>query len=47
MVKMNFTNSQTSFEYALYMIAASYFNKSDCLSEITEKTELVKLIRKL
>ena len=29
MVKMNFTNSQTAFEYALYMIAASYFNKSD------------------
>lgn len=24
MVKMNFTNSQTSFEYALYMIAVSY-----------------------
>ena len=37
MVKMNFTNSQTAFEYALYMIAASYFNKSACLSEITEK----------
>lgn len=47
MVKMNFTNSQTSFEYSLYMIAASYFNKSACLSEITEKTELVRLIRKL
>lgn len=24
MVKMNFTNSQTAFEYALYMIATSY-----------------------
>lgn len=42
MVKMNFTNSQTSFEYALYMIAASYFNKSDCLSEITEKNMLLQ-----
>ena len=31
MVKMNFTNSQTSFEYAPYMIATGYFNKSDCL----------------
>ncbi len=42
MVKMNFTNSQTSFEYALYMIAASYFNKSVCLSEITEKNMLLQ-----
>lgn len=42
MVKMNFTNSQTSFEYALYMIAASYFNKSACLSEITEKNMLLQ-----
>ncbi len=42
MVKMNFTNSQTSFEYALYMIATSYFNKSACLSEITEKNMLLQ-----
>ena len=42
MVKMNFTNSQTSFEYALYMIEASYFNKSACLSEITEKNMLLQ-----
>lgn len=37
MVKMNFTNNQTAFEYALYMIAASYFDKTVCLSRITER----------
>lgn len=42
MVKMNFTNNQTAFEYALYMIAASYFDKSACLSEITEKNMLLQ-----
>lgn len=37
MVKMNFTNSQTAFEYALYMIAASYFNKAKCKNRLLEK----------
>ena len=37
MEKMNFTNNQTAFEYALYMIAASYFDKTVCLSKLTER----------
>ena len=42
MVKMNFTNNQTAFEYALYMIAASYFDKKVCLSRITERNMLLQ-----
>ena len=42
MMKMNFTNNQTAFEYVLYMIAASYFNKTVCLSEITERNMLLQ-----
>jgi len=42
MVKMSFTNNQTAFEYALYMIAASYFDKAVCLSKMTEKNMLVQ-----
>lgn len=42
MVKMNFTNNQTAFEYALYMIAASYFDKTVCLSKQTERRMLLQ-----
>ncbi len=39
---MNVTNNQTAFEYALYMIAASYFNKVTCNSLINEKYMLLQ-----
>jgi len=42
MVKMNFTDNQTAFEYALYMIAASYFDKAVCTSGFTEKGMLLQ-----
>ena len=42
MVKMNLTNNQTAFEYALYMIAASYFDKAVCMSYFTEKSMLLQ-----
>lgn len=32
MIKMKLTDNQTAFEFALYMIAASYFNKVRCKS---------------
>ena len=37
MVKMSFTNNQTAFEYALYMIAGSYFDKATCKSKLIER----------
>ncbi len=37
MEKYNFTDTQTAFEYALYMIAASYFNTAQCKSKRTER----------
>lgn len=42
MVKMNFTNNQTAFEYALYMIAASYFDKAICQSRMMERNMLLQ-----
>lgn len=42
MEKMNFTNNQTAFEYALYMIAASYFDKAACETKYTEKSMLLQ-----
>ena len=45
MVKMNFTSKQAAFEYALYMIAASYFDKAVCLeasSQMHEKNLLLQ-----
>ena len=35
--KMNTTNNQTAFEYALYMIAASYFDKAICKTKVMEQ----------
>lgn len=42
MIKMNFTNDQTAFDYALYMIAASYFDRTSCRSEMTERNMLLQ-----
>ena len=42
MVKMNFTNNQTAFEYALYMIAGSYFDKAVCKSKLIERNMLLQ-----
>ncbi|MCR4955929.1 MAG: hypothetical protein K6A30_04530 [Lachnospiraceae bacterium] len=42
MMKMNFTNDQIAFEYALYMIASSYFAKTKCISKLTEKKMLLQ-----
>lgn len=35
--KMNFTNNQTAFEYAIYMMVGSYFDKAVCTSNLQEK----------
>ncbi len=37
MVKMNFTNNQTAFEYVIYMMLGSYFNKTNCKNYLLEK----------
>ena len=42
MVKMNFTDDQTAFEYALYMMAASYFKKTTCVSQLLERKMLLQ-----
>ena len=42
MVKMNFTDNQTAFEYALYMRAASYFDKAECKSQLVERKMFVQ-----
>lgn len=42
MVKMSFTNNQTAFEYALYMIAGSYFDKATCKSKLIERNMLLQ-----
>ena len=38
MVKMNFTDNQTAFEYAIYMIVGSYFKKTSCISPLQERS---------
>lgn len=37
MMKMNLTDNQNAFDYALYMIASSYFTECVCKSEIIER----------
>lgn len=37
MIKMRFTDNQTAFEYAAYVIASSYFKKVHCASKLTEQ----------
>lgn len=41
MTKMSLSNDQTAFEYALYMIASSYFEKPECKSVLLEKRMLI------
>ena len=38
MEKMNFTDNQTAFEYAIYMIVGSYFKKASCASSLQERS---------
>lgn len=42
MAKMSFTDRQRAFEYATYMIAASYFNKTVCKTKMLETNLLVQ-----
>ena len=37
MLKMNFTNNQTAFEYVMYMMLGSYFNKTNCKNYLLKK----------
>ena len=37
MVKMHFADKQTAFEYAMYMMLGSYFNKANCKNYLLEK----------
>lgn len=36
-MKMNFTNNQIAFDYAIYMIVGSYFRKTTCKNDLQEK----------
>lgn len=36
--KMNLTNNQVAFEYAIYMMVSSYFKTSRCTSKILEQS---------
>lgn len=42
MVKMNFSNDQTAFAYAIYMIASSYFDKAICRNKFFEGTMVLQ-----
>lgn len=42
MVKMSFTTKQNAFDYALYMIASSYFDKAICKSKRLEGNLLLQ-----
>lgn len=42
MVKMKFTDNQRALEYALYMMAASRFDRTVCRTGLTEKNMLVQ-----
>lgn len=44
MVKMNFTDNQTAFEYALYMMLGSYFDKAVCKNQLLEKKMYVQYL---
>lgn len=37
MVKMNFTNDQVAFEYALYMMVGSHFQRVTCNNHLLER----------
>ena len=42
MVKMNFTENQTAFEYAMYMMFGSYFDKAVHRNQLLEKKMYVQ-----
>lgn len=42
MMKINFKDTQMAFEYVLYMIASSYFEKTICKTERIERNLLVQ-----
>ena len=44
MVKMNFTNDQTAFEYVIYMMLGSYFKKAVCKNKLLEKKLFVQYL---
>lgn len=44
MVKMNFTNNQAAFEYAMYMMLGSYFRKASCKNKLMEKKLYVQYL---
>ena len=44
MVKMNFTSNQTAFEYAVYMMVGSYFDKTVCKNKMLEKKMYVQYL---
>ncbi len=41
MDRINLTSDQAAFEYVLYMIAASYFEKATCVTDLTERKLLL------
>ena len=44
MNKMNFTDNQTAFEYAMYMMMGSYFDKAICKNRLLERKMHVQYI---
>ncbi len=44
MVKLNFTDNQTAFEYVVYMMVGSYFDKAVCKNKLLEKKMYVQYI---
>lgn len=44
MVKMNFTSNQTAFEYVIYMMLGSYFDKAICKNRNLEKSMYVQYL---
>ena len=44
MVKMNFTNNQTVFEYVIYMMLGSYFDKAVCKNRNLERNLYVQYL---
>ena len=44
MVKMNFTDNQTAFEYAMYMMLGSCYSKAVCKNKLMEKKMYVQFL---
>lgn len=42
MAKTNLISNQRTLEYALYVIASSYFNKTSCKTKLTESSMLIQ-----